>query len=523
MSDWFGTHSPAALAAGLDLEMPGPAACASATTWLPPSRRATVTSRRSNRPPQRVLDPDRTHRSRHERPATRATAADGRRPSTRPPRRSCCSPTTACSRSTPTAAPRHRGHRLAGRPTRVPGRRQRPGEPAVRDHARSRGSPSGPGEDRVTFRAGRASIPRSAPHRPGPVGPSTTSPPATSRARPLRTRDPARDHRDLDRRPGPGRGRRRLLGPHDRLTHPGRVRLVDPVGVRRRPGPPLPRRRAGGRLRRRLVRAPGILGLFTTPVEVEVDLVAGATYAVIAELDAAAAEGPIAIAGLTVEVRRPDPARCGRTGRPGRGRRRRRHRRRGPGRRRDRGPRRRLHGPAARAGRRSSDRVAAANPRTIVVVNTASPVTMDWADDVAAVVQLSYLGQETGTALAAVLFGDADASGRLTTTYPRRIEDAPAHAHFPGRDGARRVRRGPLRGLPPLRQQRGRPAVVLRPRPVLHDLRVRRADPPRPGRRPRRGRRSPSRSATRATARATRSSSSTCGPSTPPSPGPIAS
>ena len=60
---------------------------------------------------------------------------------------------------------------------------------------------------------------------------------------------------------------------------------------------------------------------------------------------------------------------------------------------------------------------------------------MDWADDVAAVVQMSYLGQETGAALAAVLFGDADASGRLTTTYPRRLEDAPAHAHFPGQDG----------------------------------------------------------------------------------------
>ena len=80
--------------------------------------------------------------------------------------------------------------------------------------------------------------------------------------------------------------------------------------------------------------------------------------------------------------------------------------------------------------------VAAANPRTIVVVNTASPVTMDWADDVAAVVQMSYLGQETGAALAAVMFGDADASGRLTATHPRRLEDSPAFPNFPGRDGA---------------------------------------------------------------------------------------
>jgi beta-glucosidase len=79
--------------------------------------------------------------------------------------------------------------------------------------------------------------------------------------------------------------------------------------------------------------------------------------------------------------------------------------------------------------------VAAVNPRTVVVLDTGSPVTMPWLDDVAAVVQLWYTGQELGAALADVLFGDVDASGRLPTTFPRRLEDTPAFATYPGHDG----------------------------------------------------------------------------------------
>jgi beta-glucosidase len=60
---------------------------------------------------------------------------------------------------------------------------------------------------------------------------------------------------------------------------------------------------------------------------------------------------------------------------------------------------------------------------------------MDWLDEVAAVVQLWYAGQEAGNALADVLFGDVDAAGRLPTTFPRRLEDTPAHPTYPGHDG----------------------------------------------------------------------------------------
>jgi beta-glucosidase len=77
-------------------------------------------------------------------------------------------------------------------------------------------------------------------------------------------------------------------------------------------------------------------------------------------------------------------------------------------------------------------KVAAANPRTIVVVNAGSPVAMDWVDATAAIAQLWYPGQENGNALADVLFGDTDPGGRLPLTMPVRMEDTPAFLDVPG-------------------------------------------------------------------------------------------
>ncbi|MCK2245326.1 MULTISPECIES: glycoside hydrolase family 3 protein [unclassified Crossiella] len=70
-------------------------------------------------------------------------------------------------------------------------------------------------------------------------------------------------------------------------------------------------------------------------------------------------------------------------------------------------------------------RVAAANPRTVVVVNAGSPVLMPWADQVAAVLYTWFPGQEAGHALADVLHGRAEPGGRLPTTFPRTAEQAP--------------------------------------------------------------------------------------------------
>jgi beta-glucosidase len=86
-------------------------------------------------------------------------------------------------------------------------------------------------------------------------------------------------------------------------------------------------------------------------------------------------------------------------------------------------------------------RVVAANPRTIVVLVAGSPVAMDpWLDRVPSVLQAWYGGMEAGRALADVLFGDVNPSGKLPVTFPRRLADSPAHAsglakNYPGEKG----------------------------------------------------------------------------------------
>ena len=69
--------------------------------------------------------------------------------------------------------------------------------------------------------------------------------------------------------------------------------------------------------------------------------------------------------------------------------------------------------------------VAAANPRTVVVLNTGGPVLMPWLSEVGAVLQAFHPGQQFGAAVAAVLFGDADPGGRLPLTFPATSQQGP--------------------------------------------------------------------------------------------------
>lgn len=78
------------------------------------------------------------------------------------------------------------------------------------------------------------------------------------------------------------------------------------------------------------------------------------------------------------------------------------------------------------------ERVAAANPRTIVALNSGGVLAVPWADAVPSILQCWYPGQEGGRALARILFGLANPSGRLPDTIPHRLEDHASVAHYPG-------------------------------------------------------------------------------------------
>ena len=69
--------------------------------------------------------------------------------------------------------------------------------------------------------------------------------------------------------------------------------------------------------------------------------------------------------------------------------------------------------------------VAAANPRTVVVLETGGPVFMPWLDKVPAVLEAWYPGSRGGAAIARVLLGEVDASGRLPVTFPASLSQTP--------------------------------------------------------------------------------------------------
>ncbi len=92
--------------------------------------------------------------------------------------------------------------------------------------------------------------------------------------------------------------------------------------------------------------------------------------------------------------------------------------------------------------------VAAVNPRTIVVLLSGGPIEMPWLDKVAGVVQAWYPGMNGGIAIAEVLKGIINPSGKLPVTFPIKLKDSPAHkiGEYPGKDGVVHYNEGLLVG-----------------------------------------------------------------------------
>lgn len=92
------------------------------------------------------------------------------------------------------------------------------------------------------------------------------------------------------------------------------------------------------------------------------------------------------------------------------------------------------------------DAVIAANPTTVVVLSNGGVVALPFADRVPAIVETWLLGQAGGGAVADVLYGAVNPSGKLTETVPVRLEDNPSFGNFPGEFGHVRYGEGVLVG-----------------------------------------------------------------------------
>ena len=87
--------------------------------------------------------------------------------------------------------------------------------------------------------------------------------------------------------------------------------------------------------------------------------------------------------------------------------------------------------------------VTAVQPRTVVILNNGAPVAMgDWIGGAAAVLEAWMMGQAGGGAIADVLYGRVNPSGKLAETFPLRLADTPAHLNFPGENGEVRYGEG---------------------------------------------------------------------------------
>jgi beta-glucosidase len=80
-------------------------------------------------------------------------------------------------------------------------------------------------------------------------------------------------------------------------------------------------------------------------------------------------------------------------------------------------------------------RVVAANPRTVVVLNGGNPIAMPWLSTLHGLIETWFYGQEGADAIADILVGRVNPSGKLPVSFPKRWEDSPAFGHYPNDPG----------------------------------------------------------------------------------------
>jgi beta-glucosidase len=91
--------------------------------------------------------------------------------------------------------------------------------------------------------------------------------------------------------------------------------------------------------------------------------------------------------------------------------------------------------------------VTAVQPKTVVILNNGAPVVMsEWIDGTAAVLEAWMMGQAGGGAIADVLYGKVNPSGKLAETFPLKLVDTPAFINYPGENGAVRYGEGIFMG-----------------------------------------------------------------------------
>lgn len=132
--------------------------------------------------------------------------------------------------------------------------------------------------------------------------------------------------------------------------------------------------------------------------------------------------------------------------------------------------------PCRKIRNRLIEAVAAVNPNTVVVLHGGSAMELPWLDQVKGVLYVALGGENVGTATVKLLFGEVNPSGKLSETWPKRLEDTPSCLNFPGEDGVVKYAEDMFIGYRYYDREENGCAVPLWLRAFLHKVPVQRLE-----------------------------------------------